>query len=124
MMVEFDRRLLAQALTNILKNADVKASTRWSRRTDKGRIQRVAQGRPTRATPDIAVRDNGKGFSGPGPPASLTRALHVTTRAEGTGLGLPIVAEDISKTTSGGLELLDGTREGRVPGRAARLPQS
>ena len=53
----------------------------------------------------ISVSDNGKGF-----PAQDRHKLtepYVTTRAEGTGLGLPIVLK-IFEDHQGGVELLDG----------------
>ena len=53
----------------------------------------------------ISVSDNGKGF-----PAEDRHKLiepYVTTRAEGTGLGLPIVIK-IFEDHHGGVELLDG----------------
>ncbi len=100
---EFDRRLISQALTNVLKNAtegiDARASTQ-----EGGRILVVL-----RADPDgfarISVSDNGKGF-----PAEDRHKLvepYVTTRAEGTGLGLPIVMK-IFEDHQGGVELFDG----------------
>ena len=64
---------------------------------------------------EIAVSDNGKGF-----PREDRRRLiepYVTTRAEGTGLGLPIVVK-IFEDHGGGVELLDGPRASRRrPGR-------
>ena len=52
----------------------------------------------------IDVIDNGKGF----PTENRHRLLepYVTTRSEGTGLGLPIVAK-ILEDHGGGVELLD-----------------
>jgi two-component system nitrogen regulation sensor histidine kinase NtrY len=52
----------------------------------------------------IDVTDNGKGF----PSENRGRLLepYMTTRAEGTGLGLPIVAK-ILEDHGGGIELLD-----------------
>ena len=52
----------------------------------------------------IDVDDNGKGF----PRENRARLLepYMTTRAEGTGLGLPIVAK-ILEDHGGGIELLD-----------------
>ena len=59
--------------------------------------------------------DNGKGF----PKENRQRLLepYMTTRAEGTGLGLPIVAK-ILEDHGGGIELLDAP-EG--PGAWVRL---
>ena len=54
---------------------------------------------------EIAVSDNGKGF----PTEDRNRLIepYVTTRAEGTGLGLPIVVK-IFEDHGGGVDLLDG----------------
>jgi two-component system nitrogen regulation sensor histidine kinase NtrY len=102
-MAEFDRRLISQALTNVLKNAaegiDALASSAGG-----GKILVVL-----RVDADgfarIAVSDNGKGF-----PARDRHKLvepYVTTRTEGTGLGLPIVMK-IFEDHRGAVELLDG----------------
>ncbi|MCC2100511.1 MAG: hypothetical protein KDJ12_05575, partial [Hyphomicrobiales bacterium] len=63
----------------------------------------------------IDVIDNGRGF----PSENRQRLLepYVTTRSEGTGLGLPIVAK-IMEDHGGGIELLDAP-EG--PGAHVRL---
>jgi two-component system nitrogen regulation sensor histidine kinase NtrY len=53
----------------------------------------------------IAVSDNGKGF--PSVDRDKLVEPYVTTRAEGTGLGLPIVIK-IFEDHGGGVELLDG----------------
>ena len=61
----------------------------------------------------LEVIDNGKGF-----PVENRQSLlepYVTTRAEGTGLGLPIVAK-ILEDHGGGLDLLDAP-----DGRGARV---
>ena len=59
---------------------------------------------------EIAVSDNGKGF----PREDRHRLVepYVTTRAEGTGLGLPIVVK-IFEDHGGGVELLDGLARDR-----------
>lgn len=101
--VRFDRRLLSQALTNIVKNA-----TEGLAGDDEGerpaprilvRLERNEDGEIA-----IDVIDNGKGF----PKENRQRLLepYTTTRAEGTGLGLPIVAK-ILEDHGGGIELLD-----------------
>ena len=102
-IAQFDRRLISQALTNVLKNATEGIDAREA--TDEsGRILVVL-----RVDPDgfarVGVSDNGKGF-----PAEDRHKLvepYVTTRAEGTGLGLPIVMK-IFEDHQGGVELLDG----------------
>jgi two-component system nitrogen regulation sensor histidine kinase NtrY len=98
----FDRRLLSQALTNIVKNATEGIAAA----TERGETPRI---RVTLQVDDagnvsIDVIDNGKGF----PKENRHQLLepYVTTRAEGTGLGLPIVAK-ILEDHGGGIELLD-----------------
>ncbi|ACB95153.1 sensor histidine kinase NtrY-like [Beijerinckia indica] len=101
----FDRRLLSQAVTNILKNAAegiaAVAETEQGNRAP-GRILLRLLVRGDQA--EIDIIDNGKGF----PRENRHRLLepYMTTRAEGTGLGLPIVAK-ILEDHGGSLELLD-----------------
>jgi two-component system, NtrC family, nitrogen regulation sensor histidine kinase NtrY len=99
----FDRRLLSQALTNIVKNAiEGIAAREEGQAQDKGRVEISLRMRDEFA--EIDVIDNGKGF-----PAVNRQSLlepYMTTRAEGTGLGLPIVAK-IVEDHGGRLELLD-----------------
>jgi two-component system nitrogen regulation sensor histidine kinase NtrY len=103
MPVDFDRRLVSQALTNILKNAGEGVDA-LQPPTTQGRIV-VSLGVDGEGRVRISVCDNGKGF-----PAQDRHKLtepYVTTRAEGTGLGLPIVLK-IFEDHQGGVELLDG----------------
>ncbi len=99
----FDRRLLSQALTNIVKNAmeGIAGDTRSDKPAPRVRV-RVS--RSEEGIVAIDVIDNGKGF----PNENRQRLLepYMTTRAEGTGLGLPIVAK-ILEDHGGGIELLD-----------------
>ncbi|MFV0280092.1 MAG: sensor histidine kinase [Rhodoblastus sp.] len=109
---KFDRRLISQALTNIVKNA-TEGVTAVEGANGPGRIDvsvTVADGIAA-----IDVIDNGRGF----PTENRQRLLepYVTTRSEGTGLGLPIVAK-IMEDHGGGIELLDAP-EG--PGAYVRL---
>ena len=103
LVTSFDRRLLSQALTNIVKNA--MEGIAGDERQDKppGRV-RVRVSRSEEGIVAIDVIDNGKGF----PNENRQRLLepYMTTRAEGTGLGLPIVAK-ILEDHGGGIELLD-----------------
>ncbi|WOJ89416.1 PAS domain-containing sensor histidine kinase [Methylocapsa polymorpha] len=98
----FDRRLLSQALTNIVKNAIEGIAAYAGDASFEGHISVTLSiaGR----TIAIDVIDNGKGF----PRENRQRLLepYMTTRAEGTGLGLPIVAK-ILADHGGGLELRD-----------------
>ncbi len=98
---KFDRRLISQALTNIVKNA-TEGVAAVEGANGPGRIDVSIS-----LSEDIAaidVVDNGRGF----PTENRQRLLepYVTTRSEGTGLGLPIVAK-IMEDHGGGIELLD-----------------
>ena len=99
-IMRFDRRLISQALTNIVKNATEGIAAREPQ-DFKGRI---IVSMTVGASVEIDIIDNGKGF----PREQRQRLLepYMTTRAEGTGLGLPIVAK-ILEDHGGGLELLD-----------------
>ncbi len=102
-MAQFDRRLLSQALTNIVKNAIEGVAAREPQdAAEKGRVKIRLSVRDRMA--EIDVIDNGKGF----PAMNRQRLLepYMTTRADGTGLGLPIVAK-IIEDHGGRLELLD-----------------
>jgi two-component system, NtrC family, nitrogen regulation sensor histidine kinase NtrY len=99
----FDRRLISQATTNIVKNATEAIAA----------VPEEERGQPRIAVtlddthPDyliLAVTDNGKGF----PVEGRQRLLepYMTTREGGTGLGLPIVAK-ILEDHGGGMDLVD-----------------
>ena len=107
----FDRRLLSQALTNIIKNATEGIAATHERGETPG--IRVTMALDDHGTVSIDVIDNGKGF----PKENRHQLLepYVTTRAEGTGLGLPIVAK-ILEDHGGGIELLDAPQ-----GQGARV---
>ena len=100
---KFDRRLLSQAVTNIVKNATEAIAAVPD--ADRGQAQIAVLLDDTH--PDyviLAVTDNGKGF----PVEGRQRLLepYMTTREGGTGLGLPIVAK-ILEDHGGGMELAD-----------------
>ena len=107
--IHFDRRLISQALTNIVKNATEGIAAR----EPQDFAGRIAVKLSVGTTIAIDVIDNGKGF----PKEQRQRLLepYMTTRAEGTGLGLAIVAK-ILEDHGGGLDLLDapGGRGARV----------
>ena len=103
LMVDFDRRLVSQALTNILKNAG-EGIDALADATIKGRV-RVSLAADGEGRARIRVSDNGKGF--PTQDRHKLTEPYVTTRAEGTGLGLPIVLK-VFEDHQGGVELLDG----------------
>ena len=118
LMVDFDRRLVSQALTNILKNAG-EGIDALDPPAEKGRVL-VSLSIDADDRARISVSDNGKGF-----PAQDRHKLtepYVTTRAEGTGLGLPIVLK-IFEEHRGGVELLDGL-ERPDGGRGAQVVMS
>ena len=99
---DFDRRLLGQALTNVIKNA-VEAVTAIPAQAESG--GRVTIRLDTQAAEvTIAVSDNGVGL----PKDQRERLLepYMTTREKGTGLGLAIVAK-IVEELGGRIELHD-----------------
>ncbi len=102
MPARFDRRLISQALTNIIKNATEAIAAVPPGELDRGHI-RVWAGREG-ADIVIDVIDNGIGL----PRENRSRLLepYVTTREKGTGLGLAIVGR-ILEDHGGGIELRD-----------------
>src|SRR3954466_13945853 len=102
MRARFDRRLISQALTNIIKNATEAIEAVPPEELGKGRIEVVA----ARDGEDIVIDviDNGIGL----PKVSRSRLLepYVTTREKGTGLGLAIVGR-VLEDHGGGIELHD-----------------
>ena len=121
LFAKFDRRLISQALTNVVKNASEGIDALEGGGKGKGRIL-VAMTIDEASTVSISVSDNGKGF--PSVDRDKLMEPYVTTRAEGTGLGLPIVIK-ILEDHGGGVDLLDGLpREdgGRGAQVVLRLP--
>jgi len=111
-LAAFDRRLLAQALTNIIKNAAEGIAALAETESVDGEII-VTLHRDDQGLALIHIDDNGKGF----PSENRARLLepYMTTRDGGTGLGLPIVGK-IFEEHGGGVELLDNPA-----GRGARV---
>jgi two-component system nitrogen regulation sensor histidine kinase NtrY len=113
LQAEFDRRLISQALTNIIKNATEAISAVPPAALDRGRIKVRVQ----RDGGDVVVDvfDNGIGL----PKDNRNRLLepYVTTREKGTGLGLAIVGR-IIEDHGGSIELND-LPEGMFGGRGA-----
>jgi len=99
---QFDRRLISQALTNIIKNAAEAIEAVPQEELGKGRIDVIA----ARENDDILIDvvDNGIGL----PKVSRARLLepYVTTREKGTGLGLAIVGR-VLEDHGGRIELHD-----------------
>ncbi len=103
MLARFDRRLISQALTNIIKNASEAITAAPNGKSRQGRI-RVTAARQDNDFIIIDVVDNGIGL----PPENRNRLLepYVTTREKGTGLGLAIVSR-ILEEHGGRIELHD-----------------
>ena len=102
MPAKFDRRLISQGLTNIVKNATEAIGAVPSDELGKGRIRVSVR----REGSDIVIDviDNGTGL----PKENRNRLLepYVTTREKGTGLGLAIVGR-ILEEHGGQMELFD-----------------
>ena len=115
-----DRRLLAQAVTNLVKNASEAIDTAVEAdpaRAGKGRI--VAKVRTKGDRVQITVIDNGCGL----PKENRERLVepYMTTRAKGTGLGLAIV-QRITEQHGGTLTLADAPkRNGKIEGASVRI---
>jgi two-component system nitrogen regulation sensor histidine kinase NtrY len=110
MPARFDRRLISQGLTNIIKNAGEAVAAVPAGELERGRIVVSA----ARLGPDIVVDviDNGIGL----PKENRSRLLepYVTTREKGTGLGLAIVGK-ILEEHGGRIELHDAAE--KFPGQ-------
>lgn len=106
MPAQIDRRLIAQALTNIIKNATEAISALPPGTVDRGHIHVSA----ARDGGDFVVDvvDNGIGL----PKEQRRRLLepYVTTREKGTGLGLAIVGK-ILEEHGGRIELHDAAEK-------------
>jgi two-component system nitrogen regulation sensor histidine kinase NtrY len=109
MPARFDRRLISQALTNIIKNAAEAIGAVPPAELGRGRIAV----RVYREHKDLVIDviDNGIGL----PKENRSRLLepYVTTREKGTGLGLAIVGR-ILEEHGGRLELRDAAE--KIPG--------
>jgi two-component system nitrogen regulation sensor histidine kinase NtrY len=109
MPARFDRRLISQALTNIIKNATEAISAVPPAELGRGHIQVTT----AREGGDIVIDviDNGIGL----PKENRSRLLepYVTTREKGTGLGLAIVGK-ILEDHGGRIELRDAAE--KTPG--------
>jgi two-component system nitrogen regulation sensor histidine kinase NtrY len=110
MPAHFDRRLISQAVTNIIKNATEAVAAVPPAELGKGSIKVSA----ARDGDDIVIDivDNGIGL----PKENRSRLLepYVTTREKGTGLGLAIVGR-IVEEHGGTIELRDAAD--KIPGQ-------
>jgi two-component system, NtrC family, nitrogen regulation sensor histidine kinase NtrY len=104
MRAQFDRRLISQALTNIIKNATEAIEQVPPEELGKGRIDVVAAQEGDDIVIDVV--DNGIGL----PKVARQRLLepYVTTRQKGTGLGLAIVGR-VLEDHGGKIELKDAS---------------
>jgi two-component system nitrogen regulation sensor histidine kinase NtrY len=121
LVVDCDRRLLTQGVTNLVKNAgEAIGAARSSDKKGEGYIGRIVarvQQQGTRCV--IEVVDNGCGL----PTENRHRLTepYVTTRQKGTGLGLAIV-QRIAEQHGGKIELDDARDEkGEVSGAVVRV---
>ncbi len=102
-----DRRLINQAITNLVKNARESIETRHSADpSEPGEIQVSIKQDKTRVV--VAVADNGIGL--PDENRSRLTEPYMTTREKGTGLGLAIVTR-IMEEHGGRLTLSDAPAE-------------
>ena len=104
-----DRRQIAQALTNLLKNAAEAVVARQAKDGGDGHIRLSIELAPERLV--IVIADDGTGI-----PAELRDRItepYVTSRAKGTGLGLAIVKK-IVEEHAGTLTIADGLEGGAV----------
>ena len=104
LVASFDRRLLSQAVQNIMKNA----AEAISAVPDLGEPPAIdVELRQEGDDIVVDVSDNGKGFPAEGRQRLLEP--YMTTREGGTGLGLAIVGK-ILEDHGGGIELLDNPK--------------
>jgi two-component system, NtrC family, nitrogen regulation sensor histidine kinase NtrY len=106
MLARFDRRLISQGLTNIIKNAGEAVAAVPPGQLGRGRI--IVSAARTGSDIVIDVIDNGIGL----PKENRSRLLepYVTTREKGTGLGLAIVGK-ILEEHGGRIELHDAAEK-------------
>ena len=114
-MVEVDDTMMAQAFTNLIKNAGEAIASRHAEDSDspEGTIQVVFDADDDQLR--VTITDNGIGL--PQDRNSLFEP-YVTTRSEGTGLGLSIVRKIIEEH-GGTLRLADAVAPDGSPQRGA-----
>jgi two-component system nitrogen regulation sensor histidine kinase NtrY len=115
LMGRFDGRLMAQALTNVVKNATEAIAAVPTEQRGEARI--AVSGRLSDSSIVVDVIDNGIGL----PKENRHRLLepYMTTREKGTGLGLAIVTK-IIEDHGGRIDLLDSP-EVATGGRGAMI---
>jgi two-component system, NtrC family, nitrogen regulation sensor histidine kinase NtrY len=119
-MMRSDRRLLTQAVTNLVKNASEAIDTAVeadSTRIGTGHVVTKVRAKGDRV--QITVIDNGCGL----PKEDRHRLVepYMTTRTKGTGLGLAIV-QRITEQHGGTLHLADAPKKnGKIEGASVRM---
>jgi two-component system nitrogen regulation sensor histidine kinase NtrY len=119
-LADLDATMIGQALTNLIKNGGEAIETLQEKGAPEGHrpeVRVVMTLQPE--TVEITISDNGIGLP---PDRARLFEPYVTTRAKGTGLGLPIVKKIIEEH-GGSLDLLDAEpfHEGAHPGAMARI---
>src|SRR3954447_8907656 len=104
MRAQFDRRLISQALTNIIKNATEAIEQVPPEELGKGRIDVIA----AQEGDDIVIDVIDKGIGLPKVARQRLLEPYVTTRQKGTGLGLAIVGR-VLEDHGGRIELKDAS---------------
>ncbi len=105
-MAQLDATMISQALTNLIKNAGEAIETLKIKGTPQGHVPQISvQLTQVENTARLTIADNGIGL-----PEDRARLFepYVTTRSEGTGLGLPIVKKIIEEH-GGSLTLIDAS---------------
>jgi two-component system, NtrC family, nitrogen regulation sensor histidine kinase NtrY len=112
----FDRRLVTQAVTNLVKNAHEAIEGR-ARNGDRQHGRILVEAGMAGVHPMIRVTDNGVGL----PKANRSRLAepYITTRDKGTGLGLAIVKRIMEE--HGGRLVLEDAPPGFANGSGARV---
>ena len=117
-MLDIDGTMIGQALTNLMKNAGEAIEAKHEKSNGfQPEIRVFMQQDETGVT--LRISDNGTGLP---PDRARLFEPYVTTRAKGTGLGLPIVKKIIEEH-GGTLELLDAApfSPGAHPGAMAEI---
>jgi two-component system nitrogen regulation sensor histidine kinase NtrY len=103
-LLDLDATMISQALTNLIKNAGEAIESLQEKGAPEGHVPEIRIEMQTGENDSIIrIMDNGTGLP---PDRARLFEPYVTTRAKGTGLGLPIVKKIIEEH-GGQLSLLD-----------------
>ncbi len=117
---DLDATMIGQALTNLIKNGGEAIESLQKKGAPEGHEPQIRVAMALRPeTVEIRISDNGIGLP---PDRARLFEPYVTTRDEGTGLGLPIVKKIIEEH-GGSLDLIDAEpfEEGAHAGAMARV---